>query len=136
MIYMAIPGVKFEPKYEDIVNAIKKYDGIITNIANHFGVWRGTMAKYLTQNPEFNLLVQEAREEMMERRLDEAEETLFILNKMRDEEPAVALKASQYLLNNQGRKRNYNHPEVEAARQSVGMLDKAQNLKVLPPNDS
>ena len=133
---MGVQGVAFNPKKTDITDAIKKYKGVLSLVARHFNVYRSTIYEYFQKNPEFNELLKLEREQYVEDAVDEAEETMIKLLRRADDEPGVAFKSAQYILNNQGRKRNYNHPEVEAAEKSVGMLDRMKELKVLPPNDS
>jgi hypothetical protein len=132
---MSVQGVKFNPPYKDITDAIEKYNGVLANIARHFKVSRSTINVFINSNPELKQLVDIERAEYIETMCDDAEETINRLIKDK-EEPAVALKAAQFALNNQARKRNYNHPEVEAAERSLGLLDKAKNLRVLPQDDN
>jgi len=132
---MATSGVPFEPPINDITNAIKKFEGVLSEIARHYKVHRSTIYEYIEKHPELKEEVKKAREHYIESMCDAAEQTIQTL--IRDkEEKAVALKAAQYALNNQGRKRHYNHPEVEAAERSLGLLDKAKTLKILPSNDN
>jgi len=132
---MGIQGVKFNPSDSDIRDTIKRCEGVISEMARHYKVWRSTMCDYLDDHPEYKLLVAKEREQYIENMCDDAEQTVKRLIKDK-EEKAVSLKAAQYALNNQGRKRNYNHPEVEAAERSLGLLDKAKTLKILPSNDN
>lgn len=132
---MGVGGVAFSPKLSDISNAIRAHYGVLSEVAKQFNVQRSVIYDYIKLHPELNELIKEMREHYVELMCDRAENKLMQLI-AQDDEQSVAFKALQFALNNQGRKRNYNHPEVEAMTKALGVLDKVKHTQVLPPNDN
>lgn len=127
---MGIQGVPFEPEKKDIKASLKKHDGVLSRVADEFSVERNTLYLYFNRHPDVKAYVDELRAQYIERMCDEAENTVAKLVKRTEDQPAVALKAAQFALNNQAKSRNWNHPEVAAAQAGVGALDKIIDIKI------
>lgn len=84
-------------KKNDLVDAIRKYNGNISAIARSFGVTRSAIYDYLEKRPELKLLVEEERETI----LDDVESELFKQAKRGN------LTALIFFLKTQGKKRGY-----------------------------
>lgn len=131
---MAIPGVKWTASKSDIVDAIVRNEGVITKIAKDLGVSHQTIYVYFAANPDVEAINTEMRNQFVSKMCDKAERTIDHLMSRTDDEPAVALKASQYVLNNQARKRGYTTHDAENVLKSVGILDNIKTFNIAREN--
>ncbi len=111
-------GIPFEASKEAVVAALKKRNGVITEAAKEFGVDRHTLAKRIHQDKDLEDLSLELRCNLVEQRLDCAEDTIAFAIEQRKNDLGNALKASFFMLNNLGKKRGYNHPRSNDSQES------------------
>lgn len=97
-----------------VITALKKHCGVITPAAKELGLDRAVLSRLIDRTPELKKELALQREQYVERRMDVAENVLDKLMQNADTRPELALRSSIYILNNHGKKRNYNHPEVLA----------------------
>jgi len=105
-----------------VLTALKKHCGVVTPAAKELGLDRWTLAKYIERHRELKEEVVRQREMYVEKRMDVAENVLDKLMQNADQRPELALRSSIYILNNHGKKRNYNHPEVIAAESAKPVM--------------
>jgi len=105
---MGIPGVPLDK--QEILEAIKKGKGIITHIAEILKCSPSTIYNRCDVDEDIKSALDEAREDLTETRLDDAERVVHYLMNQAKNDPGNALKSSIFYLNNQGKKRNYAHP--------------------------
>lgn len=106
---MGTSGVPFKPDRHLLICSIKKYKGVIAHIAEAFHVDRGTLRKYVFKDPELSKLLEEERADWVDDLCDLAEGTLLYTVAQR-EDLMASLRATQFVLNNHGRKRGYTPP--------------------------
>lgn len=105
-----------------VLAALRKHSGVITPTAKEVGLDRATLSKFIDRTPELKREMAIQREQYVEKRMDVAENVLDQLMQKVDSRPELALRSSIYILNNHGRRRNYNHPEVIAAENSKPVM--------------
>lgn len=105
-----------------VLTCLKKHYGVVTPAAKELGLDRWTLAKYIERHKELRDEVARQREQYVERRMDVAENVLDKLMQNADQRPELALRSSIYILNNHGKKRNYNHPEVLASENAKPVM--------------
>ncbi len=106
---MGTQGVKFCPDKSKIIEAIKKYKGVITHICKGLDVAHVTIINYINKDPELKQLMSEERNAFDDVLCDMGESVL--IHSMRQtEDLSSALSAAKYSLNNKGRKRGYAPP--------------------------
>lgn len=120
-------GIKFDPPRASLAASIKNHLGRMNLVCRDFGVDRHTVYKYVNSDPEFRELAAEMRKQYVEILLDNAEDTLAYALSVRGTDLTNSLKASFFTLNNQGKSRNYNHPNAPDTSNKVegalGMID-------------
>ncbi len=109
---MGTPGVPFNPKKDDIVNSIKKWNGRISRIAKEMDCCFQTILNYLSENPELRKLVDEQRQHRDFSLCELAEDALQECLQKVDEDRGSALKSAMYVLNSKGAARNYYAPNT------------------------
>ena len=114
---MGISGVPFEKSHdkEQIIQCIKKHDGKLSYVAKELGSCHRTLLDYLERHPDVKLVREEAQKAYLNMRLDVCESVLDVLANKVHTDPAHALKAAMYTLNNLGKERGYAPTEVRAA---------------------
>ena len=127
---MGIQGVAFSPEASDIIDALKRHRGVLSCVAREFDCSRQCLYLYFEKHPEIKSYVDILRKDYVESMVDAAENTVDVLLRKTEEQPAVALKAAQFVLNNQAKSRGYAHPDIETMERGIGMLDKVQSLSI------
>lgn len=109
---MGISGVTWKASKKDIIDTLKKRNGVISRAANDLGVHRHTLTKRICEDADLQELIAVLRNDFIEQKLDDAEETVLFAMNRREEDLGNALKASFFVLNNLGRHRGYVHPRI------------------------
>lgn len=114
---MGIPGVPFEKSHskDEIVTSLKKHDGKLSYVAKELGCCHTSLLDYLKRHPDVKLVREEAQKSYLNKRLDVCESVLDVLANKVHTDPAHALKAAMYTLNNLGKDRGFAPTEVRAA---------------------
>lgn len=114
---MGIPGVPFESCHEkqEILDALKKHDGKISYVAKEIGCSQDTIYRYMERHPDVREARKAAQKAYLNKRLDVCESVLDVLANKVHTDPAHALKAAMYTLNNLGKERGFAPTEVRAA---------------------
>ncbi len=107
---MGLGGVPWEPPV-DIFSAIKKHHGVVTHVVKELDCCPETFYRYVRKHPEIQKYLDEQRKVLVNKKLDVAENVLY--KKMADDSSQDQLKAAIYYLNNQGKDRNYAHPDAD-----------------------
>lgn len=108
---MGTPGVPLNIPRERIVQSIKKKKGIVTQICADLDIDYHTYQKHIRDDPELKAMLDRARHDYKETICDMAETAIMRAINQKDD-LNVAAKYSQYVLNNMGQDRGYNHPEA------------------------
>lgn len=104
-------GVPFTASNDDIISAIHKYKGNVSNVADHFGCCRMVIQRKINNIPE----IKEALEQERERFVDALESTC---EQDALEQPSqVALRL--FLLKTRGKNRGYSMKEDENIAQDI-----------------
>ena len=102
-----------------ITNALIANLGVFSKTAKTLGCDHGALIKCVKNNPELHALANELRKSYVESRKDTAESVMDILMRNADSDDGAlvghAFKASQFILNNHGRDRDYAHPHAKEA---------------------
>ena len=123
---MGTPGVPLNIPRERIVQSIKKKKGIVTQICSDLDIDYHTYQKHIRDNPELKSMIDRARHDYKETICDMAETALMrAINQKEDLN--IAAKYSQYVLNNMGQGRGYNHPEAQ--KQVITLVEVKEKLK-------
>lgn len=120
---MGIPGVPWDATEEDIVAAIYRNKGLLRYVAKSLGVTHHTLYKRVNASERLQRVVADARESFIEERLDADEHVLTLIRDTYQDNPAVALKALQYSLNNLGGKRGYKPADSVLRVEDRGLAD-------------
>lgn len=118
---MGTPGVPWNVSKEAIVAAIKRQHGRLTFACKELDCAYDTLRRYLIKHPDVQEIVDQCRNGFDTTLLDTAESVL--MKAMTQNEMGHALKAGFFVLNNKGKDRGYNHPEV-AAQKTLADLKK------------
>jgi DNA-binding PucR family transcriptional regulator len=131
---MAIGGVAWNPPLQDIIDALIKHHGVVTQAAKELGVVRQTLSVKIAETPELQAILPGLREQLVERKVDVAEETLDWVMSLKDKDVSNTLKATMFTLNNLARKRGYACNEERAAMVTSCAADKsnAEYVKIAP----
>ena len=118
---MGTPGVPLNLPPGAIAASIKKNKGVGSKICKELDIHHSTFIEHVRADPVLVKLLDDARHDRLEERLDDAENTLDECKNQR-QELSVALKSAMYLLNNRGKSRGY-APIVHGAPVSEPRLD-------------
>lgn len=121
------------PKYRrKVKEAIKMAVGNASKAAEIMGISKTTFYDHMFSDPELNEYLEEIRKQGRELELDECEETLQFIVKLKEKDTTNALKAVMYKLNNNGSKRGYGHAEVLAAKEQKALADNLEGIVIAP----
>lgn len=114
---MGISGVPFEKSHAkiDIIESLKKHDGKLSYVAKELGTTYTSLLAYLERHPDVKEVRENAQKAYLHKRLDVCESVLDVLANKVHTDPAYALKAAMYTLNNLGKDRGFAPTEVRAA---------------------
>ena len=102
-------GIPFNPEKKDVLDALEKANGIVTNAAKEMGVHRHTLESFISEHEDVKEFLNKVRFSHDEKQLDIAENVIHYAMSLGQTDLASALKASFYFLNNKGKKRGYSH---------------------------
>jgi len=126
---------KFDPEPKDVLTALKNRQGVLTYAAYDLKVSRWTLTKWINEHPEIKTILQELRDDHLEQILDRAEHSLSTAVDLQEKDWKSCLNAVFYVLNNQGKRRGYAHPNSETNLNKVdGLLDKWDKTFVIESN--
>lgn len=95
-------------KHEDIVEYIRTSNGVVKDIATHFGlVANWPIYDYLQIHPDAQEALDTARRYVVEERMDERETGIKTIAERIEEDPGPALKACMWYLEKHGKRRGY-----------------------------
>lgn len=119
------PGIPWRPDEGLVAEALKKRLGVVAHAAKDLGVHVSTFYDWLDARPNFKPILEGFRKQYTEQLCDDAEYVVNYCMKIHKEKPNVALNAAMYALNNQGKKRNYGHPDDkrDEERESVAVMN-------------
>jgi hypothetical protein len=87
-------GVPFNPKKEDVLDALKECKGVVTYAAKRLGVYRVTLQTYISKNDDLKDALHGFRFNFNEEQLDAAENVLYYALSLKNEDLPNALKAA------------------------------------------
>jgi hypothetical protein len=103
---MGTQGVPLNIPKSAIIDSIKKNNGVLTYVCRELDIHHSTALKIINADPELVELLKEERHSFTENLCDLSENVLKEALIQR-EDLNSAIRSSQYVLNNQGRKRGY-----------------------------
>lgn len=135
---MGICGVPFDKTDEEIIDAFKKANGLVSHAVKILDCQPETIYRYLRPShpkykPHLKAALDAARENRVEKELDLAETVLHNAMSGAQKDMNAALRACMYFLNNQGKLRKYAHPEAdkdstkETLEELKGVMSKINN---------
>lgn len=112
---MATRGVAWDCPQSDIMDALRRNNGVITYAAPELGVCRETLIDRCKTDPELKELLARLRNSHVKHKCAKAEKTVEAIMERWEVDASNALKASIFTLNNLGKELGYACNEERAA---------------------
>lgn len=143
-VIMGTPGVRITFDKEEVIQAIKKWNGRLNYASDDLRCAWDTLKKYINKHEDLLQLLSDCRNERDEVLCDIAEDVIQDTMADRIRDGTNALRAAFFILNNKGRSRNYSSPYnaedptevkitpgqirsvVKAMREEEGLLENLQ----------
>ena len=120
---MGTPGVKSNITKHDIVDALKRNHGVISQAAVELGITRQGLNQIMRGYPDIMEQLPLFRANFEEHLLDTAEATVQYCMNLRKEKTAVALRAATYVLDKRGAGRGWEQAQEIVDAKTEGKFD-------------
>lgn len=126
-----VNGVPFNPKVADVVDALRRTNGNITEVSKYYSVSRESFYQYIYKHPEIKPIIDELRSIKDESLLDAAEGVIAFCLNQREKQPKIAIDAAKYVLDNKGRRRDWGITKNEADIRGVVQDKISADIRIL-----